>query len=164
MKKMTKETTIPMTGARFAVLLETYGAGLSRWPEAERLAAHEYATAHLEAVGLLAEARALDTLLAASSAPVPAGLSARVLAQAETRQHAAWALGARQLGAPVRAGFNILWPDMALWKPATVFASAMILGAVLGLQISAPLAANQTVASNDDVLALAAPVLVQDMN
>ena len=161
---MTNVTTKSMDAARFAALLDAYGADLSRWPEAERMIAHEYAKTNVEAVGMMAEARALDRLLAVSAVSFPVGLSERIMAHTKQPQRGSLTLGAIALAEPVRTGFNTLWPSMALWKPATVFASAIALGAVLGLQLSMPLTTSQTPAANESVLALATPSLAQDLD
>lgn len=81
---MTAANRITLTTARVRTLAETYGADISRWPEAEREAARVWCATHPEVAGrLLGEARALDHLLDAWTAPGPAdSLRARVLAPA----------------------------------------------------------------------------------
>lgn len=59
--------TAPLTAARFARILEAYGAEPRRWPEAERAAALAFLDARPElAKPMLEEARALDALLDAA--------------------------------------------------------------------------------------------------
>jgi len=69
--------------ARFAVLLDAYGADPERWPEGERAAALALLRREPEAQALRARAARLDALLAvaAASQPSPA-LVARILAAA----------------------------------------------------------------------------------
>lgn len=70
---MTEEALGRLTGARACALAEAYGADIERWPEAERAAARSWrAACPEEADRLLREARDLDHLLDAWSAPGPA--------------------------------------------------------------------------------------------
>ena len=71
-----------MTLDRFALLAETYGADIERWPDAERLAALTFAARSEAARARLAEAHEVDAMLARlDPPPVPsAALRARVAA------------------------------------------------------------------------------------
>ena len=53
---------------RFKILAETYGASLSRWPDAERDNAQALLAASARARALLAAQREIDTLLASTFA------------------------------------------------------------------------------------------------
>jgi hypothetical protein len=148
-----------MTSARFAQLVDAYGAELGRWPEAERMAAHDFARTNPEAAALLAEAGAIDALLAQATITVPDGLKSRVLAQCAMPQYDSWRLTVMP---KIKGAFDALWPGSAVWKPASVFASALVMGVVLAFSVSLPANGPDSV-ENDDVLALAAPVLAQDV-
>jgi len=68
----------PMTLDRFRTLADAYGGVIARWPEDQRDAAMRFA-AHPEAVTILQEASAVDTMLDAWSVPAPASsLSDRI--------------------------------------------------------------------------------------
>ena len=154
---MSENTTI--TAARFAALLEAYGADIARWPHAERLAAHAYAETAPEAAQLLAEARTVDALLAAIPQPRPSRrLEAAILAQI----HAVAPFPQKKGG--VVGLLESLWPRAAVWKPASVFVSALVLGAVLGGNLMEGTALSDTGTAQEDVLAYAVPALVQDLN
>ena len=63
--------------ARFAVLADSYGADLERWPQAVREPAREFLSVSAEARTLLEEARELDAAIAAVSARETALLTPR---------------------------------------------------------------------------------------
>jgi len=159
--------TTPMTDARFKALLEAYGAEVGRWPEAERLAAHAYAEAAPESATLLAEARAIDALLAKLPLPEPRpALMASILEQIH-----ALPVQKRGLGAALAGLLDALWPRAAVWKPASVFASALVLGALIGGDLLGAFGVVETTASaqaqaqvQENVLAYAVPSLMQDLN
>ena len=68
----------PMTLDRFRALADAYGGVIARWPEDQRDAAMRF-VAHHEAVTILQEASAVDTMLDAWSVPAPASsLSDRI--------------------------------------------------------------------------------------
>ena len=152
--------TTPMTALRFKALLEAYGGEVGRWPAGERLAAHAYAETAPEAAALLAEARMLDALLARLPEPAPpAALAASILAQIQARP------AGRSVGASLAGLFDAIWPRAALWKPASVFASALVLGAVLGGDLFGAIGVvDSAAAAQEDVLAYAVPSLMQDFN
>ena len=86
-----------ITLARFTALVEAYGAEEARWPADERAAATAFAQRDEQAASVLAEARALDSLLALdrpASAPSDL-LRARILAKAPKaasgRRNSTWA-------------------------------------------------------------------------
>jgi hypothetical protein len=152
--------TTPMTAERFKTLLEAYGADVGRWPQAERLSAHDYAQTAPEAVALLAEARAIDALLAKLPAPEPRpALMTSILAQIHRRP-------ARQrgAGAALTGLLDALWPRAAAWKPASVFVSALVLGVILGGDLFGTAETVTASSSSEDVLAYAVPSLMQDLN
>jgi hypothetical protein len=73
-----------MTLDRFRDLAEAYGATVARWPEDQRDAALRIAS-QPDAVAILAQAAALDTMLDGWTIPVPANsLPHRIAAQAPT--------------------------------------------------------------------------------
>ena len=76
---MSDRAKTAMTRERVAALLEAYGGGPARWPDAERDAAQEFLARDAEATQLVAAELALDALL--EHAPVQrasAALQARV--------------------------------------------------------------------------------------
>lgn len=83
-----------MTPDRFRNLAEAYGGELSRWPGAERAAAERLLAAEPALAAVLAEASALDDLLAAVPAPsASAALAERIAASAPAprRPRLSWA-------------------------------------------------------------------------
>jgi hypothetical protein len=154
--------TITMTAERFKTLLEAYGGDLARWPNAERLAAHAYARGAPEAPGLLAEARQIDALLArAVVTPPRAALEAAILARIKSVPQA----GKPGFRASLAGLLETLWPRTAMWKPASVFASALVLGALIGVNIMGSLSqADAGSATHEDELAYTVPALAQDVN
>lgn len=149
-----------MTAARFKLLLEAYGAEIGRWPEAERLAAHAYAETAPEAAALLAEARHVDALLAALPSPqLPGGLEQKILAGAGMTAQRAW-----HPGAALRRLLEALWPETSFWKPASVLASALVLGGLIGVNLLGTLVQSDTDAAHEDLLAYAVTDLTQDLN
>lgn len=151
-----------MTRERFAALVDAYGAEMARWPEEERLAAYAFSRANPEVTALLAEADAIDALLAAATMSAPDGLRSRVLAQCAMPQYSTWTLMRMRAAPALKGALETLWPGQAVWKPATVFASALALGAVLAFNVTLPVVASDN-ASGEDVIALASPVLAQDI-
>ncbi|MBE9605301.1 hypothetical protein IAI18_10520 [Acetobacteraceae bacterium H6797] len=67
-----------MNEARFAQLLEIYGAVPDRWPAADRAAALALVVRSSRAAGMLAEAAALDRAIEASRSPVAPEALARL--------------------------------------------------------------------------------------
>jgi len=116
-----------MTPARFAELIDAYGADAKRWPEAERAAALALLAHAPEARARLEEARRLDALIDAwpqpAAAPDPAQLAARV---AHTAQESA---GNVVPFAPRRKA-----PATVMaWARAGALAAAGICGLVIGM-------------------------------
>ena len=116
---------------RALAVLETYGADIARWPDADR----RDLAALIEQDPVLSERmreeRALDTLLA--SAPVePASyaLQSRILDQLQGRQVADEALSSvnfwRQL-------MSVLWPYGSAVVPAGALAVSVVLGGAFGV-------------------------------
>lgn len=73
-----------ITEGRVREIIEAYGGDARRWPEAERAAVEAYLAQNAEDVAdALAEAQALDAMLAAYPEPAPsAALRAAILAKA----------------------------------------------------------------------------------
>lgn len=117
---MPDRETESMELARFAEILDAYGADPRRWPDAERDAAAALLAASQDARSLRDDAAALDMLLDLSAAPAPSPeLMADILAGAAPRGLRAWL-----------ADF---WPFGPAWQPASAFAAAAILGIAVGI-------------------------------
>jgi hypothetical protein len=58
----------------------------------------------------------------------------------------------------------MVWPRVAMWKPASVFASALVLGAVIGVNVLGGLSTADAGTGHEDELASAVPALSQDLN
>jgi len=150
-----------MSLERFCSLIAAYGADAGRWPQDERAAAHALLAVSASAREHLESERALDLCLDILPAPKPsAQLEAQILQSARRvsggpapQMHTAPASGAI-----AGAGIAVLH---GLWRPASMFCTAAMLGIILGLNIMGPLgsaiAANGT---SDDVLAYAFPTFV----
>jgi hypothetical protein len=82
---------------RFQGLADAYGGDIARWPEAERSAALAFAEADPTAEGILAEATALDRMLAASPTPAPS-LALREAIVASAPRPRGRAIGRRWVG------------------------------------------------------------------
>jgi len=110
---------------RLAAIIDAYGAEPDAWPQAEREPALALLERSPRAQQLLAEATALDSLLAAAPTLEPsAELQRRVLAAAP-RPRTSWL---RRLD-EWTAG---LWPFSPRWQPAAALVAAATLGVVLG--------------------------------
>lgn len=129
------------------VRLETYGADMGRWPQAARARAQAIVGTDRQAARMLAEARALDAVLA--HAPLPplerrAALVDRILADAA---------GIARNGAGRRSGIVIPWPRAARnashmpsapiarsapWRAAALLAASLALGVFIGALDLAP--------------------------
>ncbi|MGE5511225.1 MAG: hypothetical protein ACM31O_08250 [Bacteroidota bacterium] len=147
------------SGIDLGTLLDTYGADTARWPERERARMDEIMAAEPWADRLLAEARALDTLLA--RAPLPSterrfALASRIVAIAE----GAHALPAESAAsANVRSGVVIPWPRasrshpvrvsraarLPVWRAAALLAASLIVGVFVGAFDLAPSPVNNFV-------------------
>lgn len=77
-----------MNVAEFEDLVDRLGEDLSRWPDAQRLAATDLLTASAEARALHAEAEALRRALAPTPVRAPAGLADRIVAAARHAEQA----------------------------------------------------------------------------
>lgn len=158
---MTNDTEQMMTLDRFSLLIEAYGADAGRWPDAERAAAHALLACSAEAQAMIEREHALDVLLDTVQAPQPsAGLQAKIMAAAPRRasapSHVQTETGLRGVFA---GAIGAVMPDM--WRPASVFGMAAVLGVVLGLNMMGPLSramtTTTTTTTQDDVLAYAFP-------
>ena len=105
--------------ARLGALLDAYGGGAKRWPEADRVWALSLIAVSPEAARLHRQATALDALLdEAMLAPASPHLTAAVLTG---------------FGTARRGWLTLLWPFGPIWRPASALAAACILGIAVGL-------------------------------
>jgi hypothetical protein len=136
--------------ARFARLVEAYGADRARWPASERVAAQRHLSSNATAERLLASARELDLALAsAATPPVSAGLESRLLADFDRLQRR-WSLRKSIVSAA-----HIVWPGAPLWQPAAVFGLALAVG--IAVAIVAPPQLRPSEENGASVFALDAP-------
>jgi hypothetical protein len=150
-----------MNAERFRALLEAYGGDLARWPDAERLAAHGYAQEAPEAPALLADACRIDALLGAAVVAGPrADLEGAILARIKSVPQVLKPGFRASLAGLV----DMVWPRAEMWKPASVFASALVLGAVIGINVLGGLSTADAGTGHDDELASVVPALSQDLN
>ncbi len=139
-----------MKQQRFEELLEAKGADLATWPERDRRAAEALLAVSAEARAALAQARALDDLLAASLAPAPAGEGLReaILAQpvAHPREaarrfdfgfRAFWQVGLGMALAAGLAGFALGITGL-VEGPESAAAEADIAGLIYGFSVQGP--------------------------
>jgi hypothetical protein len=134
---MTSRTAPTMTRQDFQHLIEVYGAERTRWPLSARAGAAALLAADAEARRMLAEAAALDAVLArgftdiAPDATVTAALAARIVASAAKapRLAATSAPSAplRVSGRPVSSGART-----DIWRAAALLAASMVLGIFVG--------------------------------
>lgn len=119
-----------MTPERFAALALSYGADMGRWPRAERAAARIVSEENrAAAAGLLAEAAALDRLLAAAPAPAP---------EFALRQQIFHSTIARRASAPAGAW----WPGLGVGAGLVGAAAAgLAAGLLIGPMTLAPASA-----------------------
>ena len=131
---------------RFAAIVESYGAGPTHWPEAERAAAEALLLESLEAQALVAAAKPVDRLLDAVPALLPSSdLRAAVLAGAARRPRVS-------LRARLADAWRELAGELGGWRLAgSVLAASLVLGVLTGGLLSG-LAASET---SPDLLQLA---------
>ena len=111
---------------RFRALMDAYGAVSERWPEEERSGAVALLAISGEATALRREAERLDAALDLVPEVAPSqALMARILSECEEPRPAA---RARWIDTLVEA----IWPDGRIWQPLGAFATAAVLGLVLG--------------------------------
>jgi hypothetical protein len=117
-----------MTITRFRHLLDVHGADLARWPQPQRAAAERLLALDAAAVSALAQASALDALIARETAP-PADASGVLRT-----------LAARPLPPQRRRFLWRQWPSELLtldfvpaWPRVAAFAGVAALGFVIGL-------------------------------
>jgi hypothetical protein len=117
-----------MTFARFQHLLDVHGADLARWPQPQRAAAERLLATDRTATSALAQARALDALIARE---VPAKADATGVLRA---------LAARPLPPQRRRFLWRRWPSDLLtldfvpaWPRVAALAGVAALGFVIGL-------------------------------
>ena len=151
-----------LTLDEFETLLETYGSDPGRWPVLRRAEALALVGDSAAAARLLAEARALDGVLARSGKPDPARLQPMadiIFAAAMTAAVAApdtQSKGARIIQLPVRKRLPETlpaapWPvrretsrparEPETWRAATALAASLMLGVMLGIADLAPTSA-----------------------
>lgn len=140
-------------------LLDTYGVDTARWPEHMRARADMLLAQEPRAGHMLAEAKALDALLA--HAPVPA--AARHAALTERIVAAAQDASAREVrtGQVMPSGIVLPWPGVArgrnarafgrshasVWSAGALLAASLAVGLFVGALDLAPGAVNQLVQS-----------------
>ena len=148
---MTGVNESEMNEARFARLVEAYGADSARWPADELQAAQRLLSSSAVARHVLAQARAVDRALASAMLPpISLALENRLLADFDGVQ-LRWSL---------RKSIDIVtrtvWPGAPLWQPAAVFGLALAIG--IGVAVLAPLDLRQADDNSASVFALdAAP-------
>jgi hypothetical protein len=122
-----------MTPERFNILAQAYGADLRRWPENERASARQWADANEAlAAAALAQAAALDGLLAGYTLAPPApALSRRIVA--------------------AMPGSQKLWRQARLWWSGVGLAGAGLAGLAAGALVASILITNAAPASPADV-------------
>lgn len=107
-----------MTALEFSRLLDAHGADLSRWPVPAQQAGLDLAASDPDAKAALAEAKALEAVLAeAPRGTVTKALEESILAQFDARRSQAR-----------RGFFAALWPQGPAWVPASAFAASLLLG------------------------------------
>jgi hypothetical protein len=148
---MTGVNESEMNEARFARLVEAYGAEPARWPAGERPAAQRLLSSSTAAQHVLAQARALDQALVSAAPPsVSLALENRLLTDFDGVQ-LRWSLR-KWIDAVART----VWPGAPLWQPAAVFGLALAIG--IGVAVLAPLDLRQGEDNSASVFALdAAP-------
>jgi hypothetical protein len=103
---------------RFRALVESYGVAPARWPEAERQAASALLDVSAEARALVDAEAGLDAALDQVPALAPsAALMGRIL---------------RALPGPGPSWRDLVFGAMPVWRPATAFALALLLGLGFG--------------------------------
>ncbi len=105
---------------RLEELLDTHGADLERWPDAERAWARGAAEESAEAAALITRAKRLDAWLDQAPAPTPSPALRRAVAEIPVRHpHASGSAGA--------------WFFAKLWKAIVAGALASALGVAVGV-------------------------------
>ncbi len=149
---------------RFKAIIEAYGANAAHWPAAEREAAEAFAATSPDAIGLLAEARALDLLL--DEAPLmeaTSDLTSRILASVPRVGGMAPATAPQSRGwADQLTGIlNVLWPRHGLARPAGLLAATMMFGFLVGFSGAGGAAAADTEDSDVFAYVFGSPVDVE---
>lgn len=122
-----------MTPARFAALLDAYGADPARWPEGERAAALAFLDADPAARQARADAARLDAVLdRAPVEPPSAALMDRVLAAAPPARPAPPQPRALGPGGRIVGWLGALVPGAGAWQPTAALAAALVLGLAVG--------------------------------
>lgn len=141
-----------MTLEEFASLAEAWGGDIARWPGDRRIAARRLLVASPEARRALAEAAALDRLLAipdaASAMPADAALVDRIVAAAHRTPRAVPRSAPQTVSTPVVARLAAVPPALAVPAPtlrrastfgrveigggAALLAASMVLGIFVG--------------------------------
>ena len=112
-----------MTIERLREIIEAYGGDPRRWPITERRSAQDLAAREPEAAALLAEAEALDGLLAGATAPEPGFELRQAVLAAAPRAQPPRLLHISRLG----------WLSGAGWAAAA--AAGVVLGVSVGQQV-----------------------------
>jgi hypothetical protein len=127
MDTMQKEITLK----RFAGIVDAYGASPQRWPDDERAAAEALVAVSAEARALLADAAALDGVLARAPVDAPSSALAERLLAARPRGVAANPSPKPQAWF-IRSLIETVWPYGSPVIPAGALAASIVLGATLG--------------------------------
>ncbi len=139
--------------AQLTLVLDTYGARQERWPAALRAPLQAFIAADGTAARLLAEAGALDKVLAAGpAAGATDALENRILAAAATlpqQGRGAAGLGRKNhgralVGAEPKVSAARMWPEL------TLLAASLFLGLLIGLSGRAVPALQNIVAIADE--------------
>jgi hypothetical protein len=135
---MTTRETGTAALAALEEVLARYGADDARWPASERAALGSLVAADPAAARLLAEARALDRLLAGAASTVAperlAALSDRIMAAAGGSEPAASADRRVVAFEPRRAAHrHVPLERRPLWQAASLLAASLALGVLLGV-------------------------------
>lgn len=121
-----------MGEARFAALVDAYGANPVRWPASERAAAERWINSSPVAQAAAAKARRLDEVLSATDVPTaPPALQNKLLADFMRISQRP------SLPRTIRAAANIVWPGVPVWQPAFAFGLALAIG--IGIAVLMPL-------------------------
>jgi hypothetical protein len=144
---MPHPTSAKMTQARFAAIVEAYGADAERWPAAEKEAAKGWLALNPLAQTLLSQSNGLDRILCISDLPAVSATLERRMMEDFDRARQRWSL--RRLADVVA---DAVWPGGPLWQPACAFGLALAAG--LGIALFAPFDIPQQDEASSSVFAL----------
>lgn len=146
LKAMDREITLE----RFTAIVDAYGASPARWPSGERRAAEALLAVSADARALLAEACALDGMLAAAPVEAPSGALVERLMASRPRPATAKVSSPKQQGF-FRELISAIWPYGSPALPTGALAASIMLGIALGsVSEIAVLDGNQIAAASDE--------------